>query len=78
MMKKSILSTLLATAFVPAFAAVSCPTPDTATMVTMGSLVTSVPNRVVDGACTLDDLISDEQAWGSQSAFSRSCLKNQL
>jgi 5'-nucleotidase len=69
MIKKTLLSTLLATAFVPAFAAVDCPTPDTSATVIFGTVNSGVANRPVSGACTVDDLIQDEQAWGSQSAF---------
>lgn len=39
-------------------------------MVTLGSLATTVPNRVLSADCqTVDDAIGDEQPWGSQAAF---------
>lgn len=37
--------------------------------VTLGSIATTVPNRVLADCSTIDDRIADEQAWGSQPAF---------
>ena len=35
----------------------------------LGDTNSGVVNRAVDKGCTIDDLIFDEQAWSSQSAF---------
>ncbi|MFT3735785.1 MAG: bifunctional metallophosphatase/5'-nucleotidase [Rhodocyclaceae bacterium] len=66
-----LAKTLLALTLAAALPAVShaCVTPDTSVNVTFGSYDTGVSNRAVSGACTIDDLFSDEQAWGSQAAF---------
>jgi 5'-nucleotidase len=69
MMKKSLLASVLAVAFVPAFAQTECATPDPSPTVVFGSYDSGVPNRVVQGSCTIDDLFADEQAWGNQNAF---------
>lgn len=53
----------------PAFAQQVCANPDSSAKVTFGAYDTGVTNRAVNGACTIDDLIGDEQAWGSQTAF---------
>ena len=68
MNKKAFLAALLA-AFIPALAHGDCTTPDTLPTVVFGSYDTEVANRAVDGICTIDDLIKDEQPWGSQQAF---------
>jgi hypothetical protein len=68
MNKKAFLAALLA-AFIPARAHGACTTPDTLPTVVFGSYDTEVANRAVDGICTIDDLIKDEQPWGSQQAF---------
>lgn len=47
----------------------SCAHPDPSPVVVFGSASSGVVNRVVDKGCTIDDLILDEQAWTSQSAF---------
>lgn len=67
MFKFSTLALVLASAFAaPAFAA--CP--DASTTVTFGSYDSGVSNRAVAGACTIDDqILDDEQQWGSQAAF---------
>ena len=69
MNKKSLLATLLAAAFLPAFAQVNCLSPDTSPTVVFGNLDSGVGNRAVNGACTIEDLIADEQQWGNQQAF---------
>ncbi|UCV29996.1 bifunctional metallophosphatase/5'-nucleotidase [Ferribacterium limneticum] len=67
MLKLSTLALVLASAFAaPAFAA--CP--DASTTVTFGPTDSGIANRVVAGACTIDDqILDDEQQWGSQAAF---------
>jgi 5'-nucleotidase len=67
MFKFSTLALVLASTFAaPAFAA--CP--DASTTVTFGSYDSGVSNRAVVGACTIDDqILDDEQQWGSQAAF---------
>lgn len=47
----------------------SCASPDPSPVVVLGSQASGVVNRVVDKGCTIDDLIDDEQAWSSRSAF---------
>ena len=47
----------------------SCARPDPSPVVVFGATSSGVVNRVVDKGCTVDDLIADEQTWGSQSAF---------
>lgn len=70
MMKhRTILAALLAAAFIPAYAQTGCATPDTSATVVFGDYDSGVANRAVQGSCTIDDLIADEQAWGNQSAF---------
>jgi 5'-nucleotidase len=69
MNRKTLLAALLATAFVPAMAMADCASPDISTTVMFGTYDTGVTNRAVRGACTIDDLILDEQAWGSQREF---------
>lgn len=70
MNKKTLLASLLAAAFLPAFAQqVGCLTPDTSATVVFGSLDSGVSNRAISGGCTIDDLIGDEYQWGSQQAF---------
>ncbi|MDO8447176.1 MAG: bifunctional metallophosphatase/5'-nucleotidase [Rhodoferax sp.] len=68
-MKKSLFAALVAAAFVPVVAQADCLTPDTSASVLVGAYDTGVTNRAVSGACTIDDLLNDEQAWGSQQAF---------
>lgn len=70
MPKKSLLAAALAGVFAcaPAFAA-TCDSPDPSPTVVLGSADSGVANRAVDGACTIDDLIQDEQQWGNQAAF---------
>lgn len=67
MFKLSTLVLVLASAFAaPAFAA--CP--DASTSVTFGTYNSGVTNRAVAGTCTIDDqILDDEQQWGSQSSF---------
>lgn len=69
MNKKTLLATLLAAAFLPAFAHAICLTPDTSATVVFGSFDSGVSNRAVTGACTIEDLIADENQWGNQQAF---------
>lgn len=66
---KVFLAVLLAAAFIPAVAQADCTPPDASATVVLGSYDTEVANRAVSGACTIDDLIKDEQGWGSQQAF---------
>ena len=47
----------------------TCIHPDTSLTVMLGTVNSGVVNRVMDKGCTIDDLILDEQAWSSQSAF---------
>lgn len=47
----------------------TCTSPDLSPVVMLGNTNSGVVNRVVDKGCTIDDLIFDEQAWSSQSAF---------
>ena len=68
MNKKALLAALLA-AFTPALAHGACTTPDTSPTVVFVNYDTEVANRAVDGVCTIDDLIKDEQPWGSQQGF---------
>lgn len=52
------------------FAVAACTPGDASGVLTLGAYATSIPNRFVSASCTtLDDLIADEQAWGSQAAF---------
>lgn len=68
MFKPSLLALAVAASLVAAPALAACP--DVALSVTFGSTDSGVANRAVSGACTIDDLIlDDEQQWGSQSAF---------
>ncbi|MCU7375552.1 5'-nucleotidase C-terminal domain-containing protein [Paucibacter sp. O1-1] len=60
---------LLLAATLPLGALADCATPDSSPTVLLGSVDSGVSNRAVDGQCTIDDLIADEQAWGSQAAF---------
>jgi len=69
MNKQTLLAALLAAAFMPVVAQADCLTPDTSPTVMFGTYDSGVTNRAVSGACTIDDLISDEQPWGSQQAF---------
>lgn len=69
MNKMTCLAALLAAAFLPVVAHADCLAPDASATVMFGTYDTGVTNRAVSGACTIDDLISDEQAWGSQQAF---------
>ena len=47
----------------------TCTHPDLSPVVMLGNTNSGVVNRVIDKGCTIDDLIFDEQAWSSQSAF---------
>ncbi|MDO9164783.1 MAG: ExeM/NucH family extracellular endonuclease [Rhodoferax sp.] len=47
----------------------TCTHPDLSPVVMLGDTNSGVVNRVIDKGCTIDDLIFDEQAWSSQSAF---------
>lgn len=47
----------------------TCIHPDLSPVVVLGSAISGVTNRVIDKGCTIDDLIFDEKAWSSQSAF---------
>ncbi|HEX5541282.1 MAG TPA: copper-binding protein, partial [Micromonospora sp.] len=47
----------------------SCPTPDTRSTVWVGTVDSGVENRVVEGACTLNDLIDDEREWKNHGQF---------
>lgn len=47
----------------------TCTHPDLSPAVVLGGANSGVVNRVIDKGCTIDDLILDEQAWSSQSAF---------
>jgi predicted extracellular nuclease len=47
----------------------TCTNPDPSPVVMLGNTNSGVVNRVMDKGCTIDDLIFDEQAWSSQSAF---------
>lgn len=68
MFKPSLLALAVAASLVAAPAFAACP--DASASVTLGSTNSGVANRAVSGACTIDDLIlDDEQQWGSQSAF---------
>jgi len=69
MNKQTLLAALIAAAFMPVVAQADCLTPDASPTVMFGTYDSGVPNRAVSGACTIDDLISDEQPWGSQQAF---------
>lgn len=69
MYRKSVLAALFAAVFIPAAAYADCLTPDASQTVMFGTYDTGVSNRAVSGACTIDDLIADEQTWGNQPAF---------
>jgi 5'-nucleotidase len=71
MFKLSALSLALVVLAAPALAQTqtNCATPDTSVMVSFGTYISSVSNRSVSGTCTIDDLIADEQPWGSQASF---------
>ena len=69
MVQKTLLATLLAAAFMPAMAQADCAVPDPSPTVKFGAFDSGVSNRAVTGACTIDDLIRDEQPWGNQPAF---------
>ncbi|MFC6018176.1 OmpL47-type beta-barrel domain-containing protein [Plantactinospora solaniradicis] len=47
----------------------SCMVTDTRPTVWIGTLNSAVPNRVVEGRCSINDLISDERAWPDNSEF---------
>ena len=47
----------------------TCTRPDLSPVVLLGNTNSGVVNRVIDKGCTIDDLIFDEQAWNSQTAF---------
>lgn len=68
MNKQAFLAALLA-AFIPALAHADCTAPDTSPTVVFGSYDTEVANHAIDGICTIEDLIKDEQPWSSQQAF---------
>ncbi|MBF9133232.1 DUF1080 domain-containing protein [Plantactinospora sp. S1510] len=47
----------------------SCQVTDTRPTVWIGTLNSSVPNRVVEGRCSINDLIEDERAWPDHDEF---------
>ncbi|MEO3924206.1 family 16 glycoside hydrolase [Micromonosporaceae bacterium B7E4] len=47
----------------------SCRVTDTRPTVWIGTLNSAVPNRVVEGRCSINDLIEDERAWPSHAEF---------
>ena len=47
----------------------ACAHPDPSPTVVVGTVGTGVRNRVVDGSCTVDDLILDEARWATHPAF---------
>ncbi|GAB2883025.1 hypothetical protein GCM10027046_09320 [Uliginosibacterium flavum] len=47
----------------------TCMHPDTSSTVMLGSYDSGVSNRVMAKRCSIDDLIADETAWSSQTAF---------
>ncbi|WP_329109495.1 DUF1080 domain-containing protein [Micromonospora sp. NBC_01699] len=47
----------------------SCRVTDTRPTVWLGTLNSTVANRVVEGACSINDLISDERAWPTHAEF---------
>ncbi|MGH3355220.1 MAG: OmpL47-type beta-barrel domain-containing protein [Nocardioidaceae bacterium] len=48
-----------------------CPVPDTRPTVWLGTVDSGVANRVVDGDCTINNLIEDERDWSSHGRFVR-------
>lgn len=67
----STLSWYGTTTAAAAATATTCPALAPGAMVTFGDHVTAVPDRGASADCqaSIDDLIEDERAWGSQSAF---------
>ncbi|WDZ82619.1 chitobiase/beta-hexosaminidase C-terminal domain-containing protein [Micromonospora cathayae] len=47
----------------------ACPAPDTRPTVWLGTVDSGVPNRPVDGTCTVNDLIEDERTWPNHGQF---------
>ncbi|MBE1489421.1 hypothetical protein H4W31_005059 [Plantactinospora soyae] len=47
----------------------TCQVTDTRPTVWLGTLNSGVPSRVVEGRCSINDLIDDERAWPSHSEF---------
>ncbi|MDG4786074.1 DUF1080 domain-containing protein [Micromonospora sp. WMMD1102] len=47
----------------------SCRVTDTRPTVWLGTLNSGVPNRVVEGRCSINDLILDERTWPDHAAF---------
>nr|WP_203855962.1 family 16 glycoside hydrolase [Plantactinospora mayteni] len=47
----------------------SCQVTDTRPTVWIGTLNSAVPNRVVEGRCSINDLIEDERAWPDHATF---------
>ncbi len=48
---------------------IACPTPDARSTVQLLDTDTGVPNRVVGGGCTINDLIDDERQWPNHDQF---------
>ncbi|WP_205800529.1 OmpL47-type beta-barrel domain-containing protein [Micromonospora thermarum] len=46
-----------------------CPVPDTRPTVWLGTVDSGVPNRVVDGDCTVNNVIEDERTWPHHGEF---------
>ncbi|PZG02722.1 glycosyl hydrolase [Micromonospora deserti] len=46
-----------------------CPVPDTRPTVWLGTVDSGVPNRVVEGDCTINNAIQDERAWPNHGEF---------
>ncbi|MFG2099724.1 OmpL47-type beta-barrel domain-containing protein [Micromonospora echinaurantiaca] len=46
-----------------------CPVPDTRPTVWLGTIDSGVPNRVVEGACTINNAIEDEREWPNHGQF---------
>ena len=71
MFKLAALSLILVGGLSPAYAQTACVSPDPGTSVTFGAYDSGVPNRAVNGNCTIDDLFQDAQAWATSKPSSR-------
>ncbi|WP_349744370.1 TIGR03790 family protein [Roseateles cavernae] len=60
---------LLLTAVLPIRAAADCKALDNSLTVRIGAYDSGVDNPMVEGKCTIDDLLDDERTWGSQREF---------